>query len=146
MAVFSSGDFSQLTRLYWLTQTKAGLATGWSALLGMVVGGVITSQSLYSATAANRREFAVLRAMGVPRWRLTASVLAQAFWVGCIGVVLAMASAFGLGWVTAAIGLPLVLPVGLLVAAATATLVMAVLSSILALRSVQRIDPAELLH
>lgn len=146
MAAFTSAEFSKKTRLYWLTRTKGGLATGWSALLGLIVGGVITSQTLYSATLAYRREFAVLRAFGIPRRRLTGSVLILAFWVGCIGVVAAVLLAFGLVPVAAVIGLPQLLPPGLLAATAAATLLMAVLASVLALRSVQRIDPAELLH
>ena len=75
--------------MYWLIRTKAGIAIGYAALLGLLVGAVITAQTLYSATAANAKEFAILLALGIPRWRISVMVLAQSFWVGVIGVALA---------------------------------------------------------
>src|SRR5262249_38857701 len=85
MAGYTRDEFSASTRLYWRTKTQAGTATAWTAALGLLVGTVITSQILYAATASYRREYAVLRALGIPRWRLTWAVLTQAFWVGCAG-------------------------------------------------------------
>ncbi len=50
------------TRMYWLTQTNAGIGMGFTAALALLVGLVVTSQTLYAATAASLREYAVLRA------------------------------------------------------------------------------------
>ncbi len=77
-----SEEFANRTRWQWVTATKAGLAALWSAVLGLLVGLAITSQTLYAATAASRREYAVLDALGVPTWRMGAAVLAQSFWLG----------------------------------------------------------------
>src|SRR5207302_3600841 len=82
MSAFTSAEFSLRSRLHWLTKTKAGIALGCAAALGLLVGAVVTSQTLYAATAASLREFAVLRALGIPRWRMAFSVLSQSFWVG----------------------------------------------------------------
>src|SRR4029079_9246710 len=82
-------EFSFESRKYWLLRTKAGIAIGYAALLGLLVGMVITAQTLYSATAANAKEFAILLALGIPRWRIMAMVLVQSFWVGVIGILLA---------------------------------------------------------
>ena len=71
--------------MHWLITTKAGIAVGFTALLGLLVGAVVTSQTLYAATAASQREFATLRAMGIPKWRLKLNVLVQSFWVGLFG-------------------------------------------------------------
>ena len=57
---------------------------------------VITAQTLYSATAANAKEFAILLALGIPRWRISVMVLTQSFWVGVIGIVLAYPMCLGL--------------------------------------------------
>ena len=62
MAVATRTEFSRQTRLYWLTQTRVGLALGLTSVLALIVGLVITSQTLYAATAASLREYAVLRA------------------------------------------------------------------------------------
>ena len=70
MVAYTAEEFSTGSRMYWLTRTKAGLAIGYAALLGLIVGMVITAQTLYSATAANAKEFAILLALGIPRWRI----------------------------------------------------------------------------
>jgi putative ABC transport system permease protein len=76
MAAFTSAEFSLRSRLHWLIKTKAGIAMGSAAVLGLIVGAVVTSQTLYAATAASLREYAVLRALGIPRWRMAGAVLA----------------------------------------------------------------------
>ncbi len=92
MGTYTSEEFSLRSRLYWLTRTKAGIAIGYAAFLGLFVGAVITAQTLYSATVANAKEFAILLALGIPRWRISPMVLAQSFWVGVIGIGLAIPS------------------------------------------------------
>ena len=87
-SIFTRDQFSFQSRWHWLTKTKAGIALGCAALLGLLVGAVVTSQTLYAATAASLKEYAVLRAMGIPRWRMALTVLAQSFWVGVAGVVI----------------------------------------------------------
>jgi ABC-type antimicrobial peptide transport system permease subunit len=62
----------------------------------LIVGMVITAQTLYSATAANAKEFAILLALGIPRWRIYHMVLTQSFWVGIIGIGLAYPICVGL--------------------------------------------------
>src|SRR5208282_104200 len=93
-SAFTQEGFSRQSRMHWLTKTKAGIALGCAALLGLLVGAVVTSQTLYAATAASLREYAVLRALGIPRWRMALTVLAQSFWVGVAGIGLALPTVF----------------------------------------------------
>ena len=146
MSAYTAEDFSMRSRLHWLTKTKAGIALGCAAALGLLVGAVVTSQTLYAATAASLREFAVLRALGVPRWRMAASVLVLAFWVGLAGLAAAALVVFGLAGAAGAARVPLLLPTWLLGSAAAVTLAMAMLSGIAALRSLRRVEPALLLR
>ena len=74
MVAYTAEEFSTGSRKYWLIRTKAGLAIGYAALLGLFVGMVITAQTLYSATAAIAKEFAILLALGIPRWRISMMV------------------------------------------------------------------------
>ena len=55
MAAFTSKEFSFRSQLHWLTKTKAGIAFGYAAALGLLVGAVVTSQTLYAAVAASLR-------------------------------------------------------------------------------------------
>ncbi len=142
LTAFTADEFSARSRMHWLTTTKAGIAVGFTALLGLLVGAVVTSQTLYAATAASQREYATLRAMGIPRWRLKLSVLAQSFWVGLFGILLAAPIAFLLAAAANAMGTAVRLHPLILGAAAAITMTMALGSGLAALRSVQKVDPA----
>src|SRR5205823_177943 len=41
MTALTADEFSAKSRLHWLTTTKAGVAIGFTALLGLLVGGVV---------------------------------------------------------------------------------------------------------
>jgi len=146
MSAFTSETFSLRSRIYWLTKTKAGVALGYAALLGLIVGGVVTSQTLYAATAASLREYAVLRALGIPRWRMALASLEQAFWVGLIGICLAIPVTYGLAQGAEALGVRVSMPWWLLGMAAGVTMTMALLSGLAALRSLRLVEPALLLR
>jgi putative ABC transport system permease protein len=146
MSTFTREQFSLRSRLHWLTKTKAGIALGYAALLGLLVGGVVTSQTLYAATAASLREFAVLRALGIPRWRMALLVISQSFWVGLAGIVLALPCAFALAEVADVLGVRVMLPIWLLAGSAAITMSMALGAGMMALRSLRLIEPAILLR
>ncbi len=146
MSVFMASEFSIRSRMHWLMRTKAGIALGYAALLGLLVGGVVTSQTLYAATAASLREYAVLRALGIPRWRMALSVLAQSFWVGIAGVAIALPTVHVLAWLADLVGARVELPWQVLTGATAVTLVVALVSGLFALRSLRSVEPALLLR
>jgi putative ABC transport system permease protein len=146
MSAFTSDEFSLRSRMHWLLKTKAGIAMGYAALLGLLVGAVVTSQSLYAATAAAMREYAVLQAMGIPRWRMAASVMSQSCWVGVAGVLLAFPTVFALAEVADTMGAKVILRWWVLVGAGGVTLIMAIFSGLAALRSLRLVEPAVLLR
>jgi putative ABC transport system permease protein len=146
MSAYTSDEFSLRTRMHWLTKTKAGIALGFAAALGLLVGAVVTSQTLYAATAASMREYAVLRALGIPRWRMAATVLAQSFWVGIIGIALTIPVVYGIQHGAETLGARVKLPFELLAFAVVVTMTMALLSGLVALRSLRLVEPATLLR
>jgi putative ABC transport system permease protein len=146
MAVLTRAEFSTRSRCHWLFQTGAGIALSCAAVLGLLVGGVITNQTLYAATVASLREYAVLRAMGIPRRWLAANVLIQSFWVGLAGVLASVPLAYGLAWVAGQMGAQALLPAWLVTTAAGVTLLTALLSGVATLRALRLIEPALLLR
>ncbi len=146
MDALTSGELAWRTQKYWLIKTRAGLVLGFAAALGLIVGAVVTSQTLYAATIASLREFAVLRALGIPRWRLRQLVLGQSFWVTVAGLVLALPLAMILGHLARPLSVEVVLPLWLLVGVTGITLIVGLLSGIAALRSLDQADPATLLR
>jgi putative ABC transport system permease protein len=143
MWAYTRDAFSARSRLTWMTTTKAGLALAFTAVLGLVVGAVVTSQTLYAATVAAQREYATLRAMGIPRWRLQWSVLAQSFWVGLGGIAVAVPIVWGLALLVNSIGTQVRLPWFVWGPAYGITMVMALGSGLIALRSLQQVDPVQ---
>lgn len=139
-------QLSWRTRMHWMVKTKAGIALGWGAALGLLIGAIVTSQTLYAAVAASRHEYAVLQALGIPRWRLALAVLAQSFWVGLAGVSLALPLTLALGEVAGRLGATLLLHPGLLVLAGVVTLTLTGLSGLAALRALRLIEPIALLR
>jgi putative ABC transport system permease protein len=146
MSAFTKEEFSRRTRVHWLTQTNAGISTAFTAALGLLVGAVVTSQSLYAAVAASMREYAVLRALGIPRRRIIAMVLALAFWVGMTGIVLALPTTFGLASFAEFVGTRMLLPHWLLISVTLVTMAMAIFAGLTALRSLRLTEPATLLR
>ncbi|MFO0851411.1 MAG: ABC transporter permease [Gemmataceae bacterium] len=146
MSAYTAAEFSTKSRMYWLFRTKAGIAIGYAALLGLVIGAVITAQTLYSATMGSAREFATLLALGIPRRRIYGLVLRQSVWVGLIGVVIAGPVVFGLGKLAESAGAKVALYPEVLVGAGWITLGTALAAGVVALRSVRRIEPMSLLR
>jgi putative ABC transport system permease protein len=145
VSAFTAGQFSFRSQYHWVTKTKGGIAMGYAAMLGLLVGAVVTSQTLYAATAASLREFAVLRALGIPRWRMSVLVMTQALYIGLIGIGLALPAVWGLAQlVNQAVHIKLDAPV--LGGTVLVTLVMALASGLFALRSLRQVEPATLLR
>jgi putative ABC transport system permease protein len=146
MTAFTSDEFSFSSRWYWLTKTKAGVAIGYAALLGLLVGAVVTMQTLYAATMASAREYATLLALGIPRWRIGMTVIQQSFWIGLFGVLLAYPVVHALAATAEMAGTKVVLRWEVLTGAAVITLTTAVLAGLVALRGVKQIEPMSLLR
>jgi putative ABC transport system permease protein len=140
LSAFTSAELSRRSRRRWLNDTKAGL------VLGLAVGAAVASQTLYAATAASAREYAQLRALGIPRWRAQAAVLAQSFGVGAAGALLTVPAAVGLTYLIDRLGACVLLPAWLLAATAAVTLATALLSGVVALRSLKLAAPTRLLR
>jgi putative ABC transport system permease protein len=146
LAPFTTEDFSLHSQLHWLFKTKAGIALGLAAILGLMVGAVVTSTTLHSATSASLKEYAVLRALGIPRWRMSMMVVSQSFLVGIGGVVFAMPAIFLIAYLGEFVGAKVLLPWWLLVGSSVITMSMAMLSGLVALRSLRSVEPVTLLR
>jgi putative ABC transport system permease protein len=139
-------EFARRTQSYWLVKTNAGVILMFIAALGLFVGAVITGQTLYAATVAARREFAVLRALGIPRWRIGGLVIAQSFGVAALGVAIAHPICVGIAQAALARGIEAKLPGWLLTATAVFVIGIAVAAGSFALRSLRLAEPEVLLR
>ncbi|WP_148714949.1 ABC transporter permease [Chitinolyticbacter meiyuanensis] len=145
-SLWLADDFSLQSQLYWLFESGAGIGAGVASLLGLVVGAVITSQTLASAILASLKEFAAMRALGVSRQALRNIVLEQAFWIGTCGLVLTGVLSLGIGVLANWAQVPMLFPSWLLLGCTAIILAIALLSGLYALRPLYKADPATLLR
>jgi len=146
IGIYPQGEFATRIKIYWLLRTKGGNILLCTVLIALIVGGVVTAQTLSGAILASLREYSVLDALGIARARLRQLVLAKAFCIGLIGLLLAqpllLAMKATLWWFDT----PMVIVPASLLAGAALTLIMASASGVYALRSLDRVDPATLLR
>jgi putative ABC transport system permease protein len=88
--VLTASEFSRRSEMYWLFTTGAGATIIGSALLALLVGIVISAQTLYASTMDRLPEYAVIRAIGGPRSYLYSIVIQQAVIGGALGSVLGL--------------------------------------------------------
>lgn len=146
VSVWTGAELSQRSQRYWLLESGAGAGAGFASLLGLAVGVAITSQTLRAAMLASLREFATLRALGVPSRRLARVVLEQSFWIGLLGLLLAAVGTASVAALGAWAGVAMLFPGWLLALTAAFSLGVALLSGALALRPLYSVEPADLLR
>ena len=134
------------TEQYWVGGSGAGMALAFTAVLGMIVGGVIIGQTLYSMTQEHRLELATLKALGARSTELAGFVLWQVALLGSIGGAAGFAIALTLKRALAHAGLTVVLSPETIALGSAATLAMCLLASITSLRAVFKVETAQVLR
>jgi putative ABC transport system permease protein len=130
---------------YYLKNTGIPVNFGITITIALIVGTVVAGQTFYLFTLENLKQFGALKAIGVTNWRLTRMVLLQAITAGAIG--------FSLGTGMAALFFELTLRKlatrGLVlwwqsvVLTAGCILLVIVIASLLSIRRVVVLEPAE---
>jgi putative ABC transport system permease protein len=145
-SVWRARDLSARSQMYWLFESGAGIGAGVASLLGLLVGAVITSQTLSAAILASLKEYATLRALGVPNVALRDVVIEQAGWIGLIGLGLTAVLTALVAWAADVGRVAMVFPWWLAAGTAAVVLLIALASGLFALRPLYRADPANLLR
>jgi putative ABC transport system permease protein len=140
--VWTSRAFSWQTRKYWLITTGAGAALLIAAVLGVIVGLVIVSQTLYSATVERIEEYATIRAMGASDSYRNAIIVRQSLFSGGAGYFIGMVGAISIARLAASSSAAPALPYSLLLLLAVVTLVMCIGASLVSIRKVLTVDSA----
>ncbi len=144
--VWTAREFSHRSQWYWLTESGAGAGFAFSTLLGLIVGILITSQTLVAAITASIREYATLRALGVAQSSLRAVVIEQSFWIGVAGLVITGVLTWLIQMAAHYAYVAIRFPHWSLALTGALTLIIAIGSGLLALRALGRADPAALLR
>ncbi len=140
--VWTSWGFSWQTRFYWLVTTGAGAALLIAAILGLIVGLVIVSQTLYSATVERMQEYATIRAMGANNRFLQLIILRQSLLSGAFGFAIGTLVAIIVAWLARSSSAAMSVSFPLVLGLAVVTLGMCVGASLISIRKVLNVDAA----
>jgi putative ABC transport system permease protein len=140
--VHTSEEWARNTRMYWTWETGIGAGFFGNALMGFIVGLVIVSQTIYSATVEHIREYGTLKAIGAKNSDIYSVILQQAGISALAGFALAtMIQQIVLK--TKPITVQIASPPSLFAATFLLTLVMCGLAALISVRRVASIDPVE---
>lgn len=145
-AVWTSARFAYDAATYWMFETGAGLGFIFLAVIVLVVGVVITSQTLFAAVASAVREYAMLNALGAGLSALRRVILEQAFWVGMTGVAIGSALSVAVMLLAAGQDVPIVFDTIAAVSCALLVMSIALISGLLAAGVINHLEPANLLR
>ncbi len=146
MGVYSSHELSLNVRYYWLFRSRGGMVLICTMVMALMVGLAVTSETLYAAVLAQAKEFAVLEALGIARRHTVGLVLAQSFWLGLGGIVMALPCTVALARAALWMETRVILSAPILSLTSALTLGMAMLAGLSALRPLRNIEPAKLLR
>ncbi|NJK30652.1 MAG: FtsX-like permease family protein [Acaryochloris sp. SU_5_25] len=143
--VLSKQGFVRFERNYWETSTTIGFIFTLGTMMGFIVGMVIVYQILYTDVSDHLAEYATLKAMGYKSRFLYAVVLQEAFILAVLGFIPGFALCLGLyKLVRDGTALPMFMTLDRIITVFGLTLIMCVVSGMIAMRRVQAADPADI--
>jgi putative ABC transport system permease protein len=141
--VLPAWAFSRRSEMYWLFTTGAGATIISSAVLALLVGVVISAQTLYASTMDRLPEYAVIRAMGGPRSYLYKIVIQQAVIGGVLGSVIGLTIVAAIVFLGRNLSSPPEVPIWLGFGIGVVAILMCVGASLLSLNKITAIDPVK---
>jgi len=142
--VLTRAAFMEREITYWASATPIGFVFTFGAIMGFVVGMVIVYQILFADVSEHLAEYATLKAMGYRDGYLFFVVLYQAIILAVLGFIPGLLVSLQLYKVTAnATHLPMNLTPQIGAFILGLTMVMCMLSGLIAVRKVRSADPAE---
>ena len=139
--VLTHQGFRKRSLDYWLFETGAGSGLIAGAVLAIVVGIVVVSQTLYASTKEHINEFATLRALGASSGFVRKVILWQAVLSALMGYVLGMVLSQVVNYFLRDF-MPILMTFNLVWGLLVLTIGMCILAAVSAIFKVIRIDPA----
>lgn len=142
--VFTRDEFIAHEKTYWRKTTPVGFIFQFGLFMGFIVGSVICYQIISTDVAEHLPEYATLKAIGYHDLDLSAAVLMEAMWLALLGFV----PGLGLSWLLYCaldywVGLPMYFTTVRILLILGLTVLMCMVSGLLALQKVKTADPAE---
>jgi putative ABC transport system permease protein len=143
--ILTKEEFVQFERAYWEGATAIGFIFNFGAILGLIVGVIITYQVLFTDVVNHLPEYATLKAMGYTNGYLTRLVLEESLILSLMGFFPAFFVALALyALASSGAGLPISMTYERGITVFLLTVLMCFVSGLLAMRKLKQADPADI--
>jgi putative ABC transport system permease protein len=142
LSAYTPAELKDRTLGYYIKYTGIFVNFGVAILLGFIIGTAVAGQTLYNFTVDNLPYFGIFKAMGADNMLLIKMVLLQAVYVSFIGWGIGIGAASLFGYLTRGTELSFSLPLFLYLLSGASILIISLLSALICIRRVVKIDPA----
>lgn len=141
ITILTKQEFVSRTIRYLIKNTGIGASFATSTTFALLIGLIVVSLSMFSSVIDNIREFGTLKAIGATNMNLAILLIVQALLFGVAGSILGLAIVTRIAGGIRSAALALVLPPWLTLGTIPVMVVMCLLSSLLALARIRKIEP-----
>ncbi|MFZ9318472.1 MAG: ABC transporter permease DevC, partial [Vulcanococcus sp.] len=135
LQVLTKEELIEQERNYWNTASSFGVIFGFGTIMGLLVGGVVVYQVLYTDVSDHLKEYATLKAMGFANNFILILVVQEAFLLGVSAFIPATLISAGMyAFLTSASGIRIEMTSGKTALVGILTLSVCALSSAIAIR------------
>jgi putative ABC transport system permease protein len=126
---------------YWMLETGMGMTVILTAVLGILVTVVVTSQTLFTITQDHLGNYATLLALGFSRGKMLGGVILQGLILSGVGISLGSAAFLSLSRLSARTPIPLETTPAVFTGLVVLSVACCLLGSFLSIKTILRIDP-----
>lgn len=143
LQVLTKEELIAQERDYWNTASSFGIIFGFGTIMGILVGGVVVYQVLYTDVSDHLKEYATLKAMGFSDGFILAIVIQEALLLGVSSFIPATIVSTGMyAFLTAASGIRIEMTADKTALVGALTIGVCAVSAAVAIRKLQEADPA----
>ena len=143
LQVLTKSELIAQERDYWNTASSFGVIFGFGTIMGLLVGGVVVYQVLYTDVSDHLKEYATLKAMGFADGFILLIVIQEAFLLGISSFIPATIISTGMyAFLTSASGIRIEMTGDKTLLVGALTLGVCAASAAIAIRRLQDADPA----
>jgi len=143
LQVLTKEELIAQERDYWNTASSFGIIFGFGTIMGILVGGVVVYQVLYTDVSDHLKEYATLKAMGFSDGFILAIVIQEALLLGVSSFIPATIVSTGMyAFLTAASGIRIEMTGDKTALVGALTIGVCAVSAAIAIRKLQEADPA----
>lgn len=144
--VLTTAEFAERSVKYWMLETGVGITVIITAALGLLVGAVIMSQTLFAITQDHIANYATLLALGFHQKTLRQIVLTQSLSLGGLGIIVGLVLFFLACNASARSPIPLETTTMVTTGLVAFSLMCCIASSWFSIRAIFKLDPVSVFH